>query len=55
MPYQLLSALDSGEPSSAIRLQVEDGRAVQEERFTVLGKTGVMVNGDMGVFTDSRQ
>jgi magnesium chelatase family protein len=48
VPYQKLSALDSGEPSSAIRLRVETARTVQKERFAALGKAGVMVNGDMG-------
>jgi magnesium chelatase family protein len=48
VPYQKLSALESGEPSSAIRLRVEAARTVQQERFTDLGKAGVIVNGDMG-------
>ena len=48
VPYQKLSSLDSGEASSAIRLRVEAGRAVQAERFRHLGKPGVSVNGDMG-------
>ena len=48
VPYQKLSALESGEPSSAIRLRVEAARTVQKDRFTALGKAGVLVNGDMG-------
>ena len=38
VPFQKLSALESGEPSSTIRLRVEAGRAVQKERFTALDK-----------------
>ena len=53
VPYQKLSALESGEPSSAIRnatvlRRVQAGRAVQAERFRHLGKPGVSVSGDMG-------
>ena len=48
MPFEKLSSLDGGEPSSAIRARVEAARAVQAERFAPLGKPNVLVNGDMG-------
>ena len=48
VPFEKLSSLDGGEPSSAIRARVEAARAVQAERFAPLGKPHVLVNGDMG-------
>jgi magnesium chelatase family protein len=48
IPMQKLTALDGGEPSRVIRQRVEAARAMQEARFTPLGKPNVLVNGDMG-------
>ena len=48
VPFDKLSSLDGGESSAAIRARVETARAVQAERFTGLGKAGMLVNGDMG-------
>jgi len=48
VPFEKLSGLDGGEPSSDIRARVEVARAVQAERFAPLGKPHVLVNGDMG-------
>ncbi len=48
VPFEKLSSLDGGEPSSDIRARVEAARAVQAERFAPLGKPHVLVNGDMG-------
>ena len=48
VPFVKLSRLDGGESSSTIRARVETARAVQAERFTELGKAGMLVNGDMG-------
>ena len=48
VPFEKLSALDGGEPSAVIRARVEAARAIQAERFASLGKTNMLVNGDMG-------
>ena len=48
VPIAKLAALDSGEPSSAIRTRVEAARARQAARFAPLGKPTLLVNGDMG-------
>ena len=50
VPFEKLSCLDGGEPSSTIRARVEAARAVQAERFAPLGKPHVLVNGDMGPY-----
>ena len=48
VPFEKLSSLDGGEPSSAVRARVETARTIQAERFAPLGKPHVLVNGDMG-------
>jgi len=48
VPFQKLSGLDGGEPSSAIRQRVEQTRVIQAERLVPLNKENMLVNGDMG-------
>ena len=48
VPFEKLAALEGGEPSKVIRARVEAARKVQEARFADLGKTNMLVNGDMG-------
>lgn len=48
VPFEKLSSLGGGEPSSAIRARVERARQIQLARFQPLGKKQILVNGDMG-------
>lgn len=48
VPFQKLASLDGGESSAAIRKRCETARVVQQERFKAVGKSYVLVNGDMG-------
>ena len=48
VPFEKLASLEGGERSKVIRARVEAARKVQEARFTDLGKTNMLVNGDMG-------
>ena len=48
VPFQKLTSLDGGEPSHAVRGRVEAARALQARRFEGLGKSNILVNGDMG-------
>ena len=48
VPFQKLTSLDGGEPSHAVRGRVEAARALQAQRFEGLGKSNLLVNGDMG-------
>ncbi len=48
VPFEKLASLEDGEPSKVIRARVEAARKVQEARFADLGKTNMLVNGDMG-------
>ena len=48
VPFEKLASLEGGEPSKVIRARVEAARKVQEARFADLGKTNMLVNGDMG-------
>ena len=48
VPFEKLAALEGGEPSKVIRARVEAASNVQEARFADLGKTNMLVNGDMG-------
>ena len=51
VPYQKLSSLDSGKPSAirnaTLLRRVEGALTVQKKRFAALGKSSVLVNGDM--------
>ena len=48
VPFAKLSALETGEPSAAIRARVEAARLVQRRRFQGWQRPGVYTNGDMG-------
>ncbi len=48
VPFEKLASLEGGERSKLIRARVEAARKVQEARFAELGKTNILVNGDMG-------
>ena len=48
VPFEKLASLEGGEPSKVIRARVEAAREIQHERFADLGKTNILVNGDMG-------
>ncbi len=46
--YADLTALQKGEPSSAIRARVEAARAIQQARFAAEPRPNRTVNADMG-------
>ena len=48
VPFDKLSALESGEPSTAIRERVEAARKRQADRFRALDRPSMLVNSDMG-------
>ena len=48
VPFQKLSGLDAGEPSTHVRRRVEQARARQQDRFSRQDKAHIVVNGDMG-------
>ena len=48
VPFQKLSGLDAGEPSTHVRRRVEQARARQQSRFSRQDKAHIVVNGDMG-------
>ena len=48
VPFEKLASLEGGERSKVIRARVEAARKIQHERFADLGKTNMLVNGDMG-------
>lgn len=48
VPFQELSALESGESSNTIRERVEAARKRQADRFSELDRASMLVNSDMG-------
>ena len=48
VPFDKLSALESGEPSTAIRERVEAARKRQADRFSAPDRPSMLVNSDMG-------